>query len=399
LHKHVQKKDVAGLIRNAKVIATVVTFVVIVIYGSLISAKLWGGKPENRSNMSSAFIISKSTLPAQIADEYGLSGPSLKKALGLRDKGDLRKTLSQLNISPDEAQYRIKKAVAFQKQESTKNWKKIALKFFLWTVFLVFVFIKLRASKITPVSRKLFLATAIIIFGIILGADPSPMGTVKDAIVLWGKDRIIFPPRMIALAVFLLMVVLANKFICSWGCQFGTLQEFAFRINRNKKDTVGIIHQIKAPFVLSNTIRVLFFIAFVVVAVLFSFDIVSPIDPFKIFNPSSMVIVGIIFVAVILVASIFVYRPWCHFFCPFGLIGWLFERISVNKISVNYGTCIGCEACAKACPSTVMNAILKQGCVTPDCFSCGTCLEVCPTKSIAFNTRKRERPPEGKFSK
>jgi len=66
---------------------------------------------------------------------------------------------------------------------------------------------------------------AVCVFGIIPGSDPSPMGTVKDAIVLLDLKGMIFPPRLIAFGIFLLMVILANKYICSWGCRFGTLQD------------------------------------------------------------------------------------------------------------------------------------------------------------------------------
>ncbi len=69
------------------------------------------------------------------------------------------------------------------------------------------------------------------------------MGTIKDAIALFGAKGVIFPPRMIALTVFLLLVVLANKFICAWGCQVGTLQDLIFRLNRNKLDTKGSLRQ------------------------------------------------------------------------------------------------------------------------------------------------------------
>jgi polyferredoxin len=108
---------------------------------------------------------------------------------------------------------------------------------------------------------------------------------------------------------------------------------------------------------------------------------------------------GGLFIGLILVLSLFVYRPWCLFFCPFGLVGWLAEKVSFFKIKVDYDKCISCRACSKACPSTVMDAILKQDRVIPDCFSCGTCMEICPVKAISFERGKRQKPPAGKFDK
>ena len=226
------------------------------------------------------------------------------------------------------------------------------------------------------------------------------MGTVKDAIHLFGTSGAIFPPRMIALTVFLLIVLLANKYICSWGCQVGVLQDLIFRLNQNDKYKAIIGNQIKLPFVLTNSVRIGFLVLFTVVTFLWGTDIIEPIDPFKIYKPMHLGIVGGAFVSGLLVLSLFVYRPWCHLFCPFGLVGWFVEKISINKVSVDYKTCIACSKCENACPSTVMSAILHRDKKTiPDCFSCYVCRDVCPTESIQFSTRKRSLPPIGHFEK
>jgi formate hydrogenlyase subunit 6/NADH:ubiquinone oxidoreductase subunit I len=46
-----------------------------------------------------------------------------------------------------------------------------------------------------------------------------------------------------------------------------------------------------------------------------------------------------------------------------------------------------------------MDAILKQDKVIPDCFSCGTCQNICPTKSITYEKGCRMKPPAEKFKK
>ena len=283
-------------------------------------------------------------------------------------------------------------------EHESKNWVKILIKFVLWFVFLISVYSLFKRRKVTNGLRKTTLFISVIIFGVVLGSDPSPMGTVKDAIHLYGSAGVIFPPRMIALLVFLAMVFLANKYICAWGCQAGTLQDLIFRLNRtdNMKPVIG--KQIKIPFIFTNSIRLLFLLTFTIAAFVWGTDIVDPIDPFKIYKPLSLGIAGIIFIGIILIMSLFVYRPWCHFFCPFGLVGWLVEKISRTRISVNYETCIACGKCAASCPSTVMSAILKRDKKTiPDCFACYTCREICPTGSISFSTRKRTIHPAGHF--
>ena len=366
---------------------------------SVITTHLWQDKPEATESEPSAVVtISEQMTVREVAAAYELSPKTLKTLFGLTSPSDLDKTLADLGLSVEKAQQQLKGAKVLASEESSKNWFKIPLKFALWITFLIIVFRLMRRGQITPKLRKVLLITAVGVFGVIMGSDPSPMGTVKDTIVLFGKEHVIFPPRLVAFAVFTLLVVFANKFICSWGCQLGVLQDLIFRINRNSADTSGLSRQWKLPFALTNTIRIVFFIALCVFALAWATDIVSPIDPFRVYNPAKLGLIGSAFAGLLLISSLFIYRPWCHLFCPFGLTGWIFEKLSVYKIKVNYDTCIACGACAKACPSTVMDAILKQDKVIPDCFSCGTCQLVCPTKSITFDKGSRTKPPVGKFA-
>jgi polyferredoxin len=334
----------------------------------------------------------------EFGKEHGLDRQVLKKIFELQSQNDLGKQVTDFGMNEELLSKKVNQALAIMAEHASKNWKKILLKGGLWIVFLATVFFLLRKRKVAAKNRKLIYIAALSIFGIILGSDPSPMGTVKDAVILLGSKGVIFPPRLIAFVIFILMVILANKFICSWGCQVGTLQDFIFRLNRDPKDTKALFGQIKVPFVITNSIRVIFFLFLTFAAFVWATDIVEPIDPFKTFKPQTIGIAGGLFISIIFIASLFVYRPWCHFFCPFGLFGWLAEKISIFKIKVDYDKCISCMACSKACPSTVMDAILKQDKIIPDCFSCGTCIQICPVNAISFTHGKRRKPPVGKFN-
>ena len=379
-----------------KVVLKFITLIVVVVLLSVLVSSLWEGKPEKKEH-ATPLVFHDSMTIAEFGNENKLPGDLLKKTFHLQSKEDQQKRLDSMNIPRNEIAFRVNKERTLETEYESRNWVKIPLKFLLWMIFLTIVFYLMRREKITANLRKIFYLTAIVVFGIILGSDPGPMGTIKDAIVLYGTQGLIFPPRMIAVTVFLLMVFLANKFICSWGCQVGTLQDIIFRLNRNHRDTAGIMRQYRPPFLWTNTIRVAFFLIFTSVAFVLGTDLIDPIDPFKIYKPAAIGIGGAIFLGLIGIASLFVYRPWCQFVCPFGLIGWIVEKVSLFKIIVNHETCIGCRSCEKACPSTVMGAILKQDKMIPDCFACGSCIEVCPTGSIQLAFGKRCRPPEGRF--
>ncbi|MBN2078751.1 MAG: 4Fe-4S binding protein [Spirochaetes bacterium] len=367
-----------------------------VVILSAVMSGIWGTTPEKVSVVSGIDYSVDMTV-REFANRNGLPEQLVAQIFSVRSDEGLNQTIGSFGYSEKEALKQVNRALALSQEYRSKNWSKIPLKFALWALFLAFVFLLFRYKHVTAKTRFPLYITAIAVFGILLGADPSPMGTVKDAIVLYGTSGAVFPPRMIALGIFILFTVAANKFICSWGCQFGTLQDLLFRINRDSKDVRGFIAQYKMPFFVSNSVRIAFFFAFSAAAVLFVVDIVEVIDPFKVFNPMMIGIAGGAFLLAIIGASFFVYRPWCHLFCPFGLVSWLFEKISLNKITVDYDTCIACEKCARACPTHVMNAILKRESVIPDCFSCGTCINACPTGSISIRSGKRARPPINKF--
>lgn len=379
-----------ALIYFSVIIAAVVTL-------SAVSSRLWAGKSEEIPD-SITVVVDEGMTVGQLGNQYKLDRPILKSIFDLQSPGEFNNKVADYGFSSEQLNKKVNQALALRAEHASKNWFKIPLKGGLWIAFLSGTFVLLRKGKVTAKTRKWIYAAAVVIFGIVLGSDPSPMGTVKDAIVLYGSKGVIFPPRLIAFFVFLLLVILANKFICSWGCQVGTLQDLIFRLNRDSKDRKSLFGQVKVPFVISNSVRTAFFVILTTAAFAWATDIVEGIDPFKIFKPQVITIAGGLFIGLVLISSLFVYRPWCHFFCPFGLLGWLAEKISIFRIKVDYNKCISCRACSKACPSNVMDAILKQDKITPDCFSCGTCIETCPAGAISFSHGKHNKAPEGKFN-
>lgn len=380
-----------------KVVLSFSLLIFVVVSLSILSNKVWTTKSEKIELVEELKINNDMTL-IEFGQKNNFSNPVLKEIFNLKTQSDLDKKISVYG-NETEISSLVKKKVALISEENSKNWIKILIKFILWFSYLLFVFIFLKNRKVTPIIRNSLYFSSIFIFGIILGADPSPMGTVKDAIYLLGSAKTIFPPRMIALTVFLFLVFIANKYICSWGCQAGVLQDFIFRLNRKENKAV-IFKQFKIPFVITNSIRILFFVILTTIAFVWSFDIIEPIDIFKIYKPVHLGIIGIIFTGIILILSLFIYRPWCHFLCPFGLVSWIVEKISFVKINVDYSTCIACKKCSNACPSTVMSAILLRDKKTiPDCFSCYACKDVCPTNSVQFSSKKREKPHVDFFKK
>ncbi len=101
------------------------------------------------------------------------------------------------------------------------------------------------------------------------------MGTVKDAIYLYGTAHAIFPPHLNCAWNLLAIVLFFNKCICAWGCQAVTLQDLVFHINRTEKRKAVLGRQIKLPFVLTKSIRLVFFSVFSIIAFAWDIDIIE----------------------------------------------------------------------------------------------------------------------------
>jgi len=315
----------------------------------------------------------------RLAQENSLEAAALLKQLTIADTPAVRgATLQTLNISNEQAHEAIRKLLVLSTEEKSKNWKLILLKFALWWTVAIAAILLLKRNWVTHRRRTWLLAGAFIVFGILLGSDPSPMGTVKDAIVLYGAEGTIFPPRLVAFVVFTLLVVVGNKLICGWGCQLGTLQDWLYQVSPVKK-------KIRLPFAVTNGIRIMVFVAFTLVALAMPFDFIGPIDPFKVFEPSHLTTVSIAFIALLLILSLFFYRPWCTLACPFGLTGWLAERFSWFRVRWNQANCIQCGACRRVCPTGHTNNLLDSDKTKADCYSCAACLNVCPSNALQYD--------------
>jgi polyferredoxin len=141
--------------------------------------------------------------------------------------------------------------------------------------------------------------------------------------------------------------------------------------------------------VLTNSIRAGLFL--IMLLLLFGvaggkkgFVIYHYLNPFNLYNLEFETASILITVVAALGASPFFYRPFCQFICPFGLLSWLAERVSLYRVVVDTDACTLCGACAKACPLPAMQGRLEGRPFPADCFSCARCLNVCPVDAVKY---------------
>jgi polyferredoxin len=143
--------------------------------------------------------------------------------------------------------------------------------------------------------------------------------------------------------------------------------------------------KIKLPFKLTNALRAGVLLMFIVFVLYGSLSIYDYFNPFE-FLHWQFGLFASIALTLTLIASLFLFRPFCYCICPLGIITWVFEHVSLIKMKVNRDKCTNCNVCLKesSCPS--VPSILHRNNLRPDCHACGRCLEVCPENALEFKS-------------
>jgi len=77
----------------------------------------------------------------------------------------------------------------------------------------------------------------------------------------------------------------------------------------------------------------------------------------------------------LLVAGVFVGRPYCRWLCPYGALLSAFSRYAWRSFSITPDRELDCGLCQTACP---YGAIEARRAVRTACFACGRCYSSCP---------------------
>ena len=228
--------------------------------------------------------------------------------------------------------------------------------------------------KATRNLRAVFLLSAIVFLGFYRGG-PGIISSLQNTYLFFIGLSTNW--QAIILFIGLLPVTyFFGKVFCGWACYLGALQEFLY-IGR-----VKIFQTEKAQKVM----RIIRYVVFVILILQLTFTqtiLWNKIGPFKVaFNLISPNITGYILLGILLVSSLFIYRPFCKAVCPAGLVfGWITKIPGASVIGIN-DTCSGCKTCNTSCK---INAITRDNNVSKldnqECIMCGDCLSDCKTKS------------------
>ena len=137
------------------------------------------------------------------------------------------------------------------------------------------------------------------------------------------------PLLIIAVLAILLPLFTKKSFYCQYLCPFGAAQEFVGGIGlkvKGKRGQQTTDNRQQTLFTKANIFnffavlrKVILLTLLIIVALGVGLDL-SVVEPFPIFNYQSIGFGVAIFAAVIIVASVFIKKPWCNYLCPTGTL-------------------------------------------------------------------------------
>ncbi|MGI6077810.1 MAG: 4Fe-4S binding protein [Fastidiosipilaceae bacterium] len=96
-----------------------------------------------------------------------------------------------------------------------------------------------------------------------------------------------------------------------------------------------------------------------------------------------------------IVGSIFIYRPFCKYICPLGAIYGIFNKVALIRLHVSLDRCISCGRCTKTCP---MDIDVVNNPNSVECIRCGRCVSVCPTQAINLGVKQKFKAADVRFN-
>ncbi|MBL7141659.1 sulfite exporter TauE/SafE family protein [Patescibacteria group bacterium] len=206
----------------------------------------------------------------------------------------------------------------------------IPLIVFCLLIFLA-VILSFSKSKKYFWSRNLILLISLIYFGFVLKNALCPIRTFQ--LLFIDGSKIVM--SLVLFLFFLLPIILAlliGKIYCNWICPLGGFQEFIFQGKRLIK-----CKYLSKDFLPKGKWRTqfkYFFLVFIILVLLILREpILCGIDPFGTLFGRFVTTVSIVLLFVLIISSIFIHRPWCQFFCPYGAVLSLLSKLSFFKKS------------------------------------------------------------------
>jgi polyferredoxin len=229
-----------------------------------------------------------------------------------------------------------------------------------------------------------------------IGTSPEsicPFGGIETIVTFLTAG--VFVPHVHSSNLVLAIAVLALAFLargafCGWICPLGFLQDlvagFSAFIQRHVPVAfrgMRALRRAAAPLAILD--RPLRFLKYAVLAwaiwgtAVFGVMVFRDVDPWIALLDIGRESVGFgtAILALTLVGSLFVDRPWCRYACPLGAANGLVARFSPVRLERSAAACADCNLCTRSCPMGLPVAT-ATAITSVDCIGCLECVEACP---------------------
>jgi len=168
------------------------------------------------------------------------------------------------------------------------------------------------------------------------------VGSVQNVALALFNDGYTIPlTALLFFIIPLLFALLYGRVFCAGVCPLGAIQELTGFAPVKLPKTIEVILA-SVPFV------------YLALAVLFSATnstfLICRYDPFvgifRLDAPYTMIIFGVL----LLLAGIFVNRPYCRYLCPYGVLLNIFSRFAGKHLTITPAECTNCRLCEESCP-------------------------------------------------
>ena len=198
---------------------------------------------------------------------------------------------------------------------------------------------------------------------------------------------------------------LFGRFVCGFLCPFGWVQDLLYKIKTPK------IKSFKGDRVLRYLKYVVLLVLVILLPSLIRNEagtgtpwfckLVCPSGtlfagiPLLALNESLRSLAGFLFswkvgiLVVVLLLSVFLYRPFCKYLCPLGATYALFNRASFYRLRLEEEKCIHCGECKRVC---LMGVDASKKPDDMECIRCGDCVKNCPTNALSAGFCARKAP-------
>lgn len=245
-----------------------------------------------------------------------------------------------------------------------------------------------------PVSSRQNIRKWILILSFLL--VPVTIFYISPIVVMMGAAEGIASGSLLLYIVLFILSLFVARLWCGWLCPMGAWQEICSPV---------IKHTVKEGWrnYLKYGVTVLW-----LAAIAFSFyraGGIRSVDPFygtvngiSITSLDILMIVGIIFAFIFLIAFITGRRGTCHVFCPIATLMIAGRKIRnlvswpALQLSSDASRCIDCGACSKNCPMglDVNGMVRKDEMENAECIMCASCADTCPKGVIVPEWGNRE---------